>query len=306
MSVFLDSRSQAMCLCFALVLILGCSTPKKEIASQVRQVPSPMQDHIREHARLKNEEPPGTKIVLENILSKPVTVYSPPAAEGIQELDLLIHFHGAPFVAMQAVHNLKRPMALAVVQQGSGSSVYAAPFVDVEVYPRLLKAIQDELGVDQIGKVYFSSFSAGYGAVRELLKAHENRIDGVVLLDGLHTDYLPDATPLAQGGQLNVEKMKGFLTFAQKAVNGEKKMLITHSEIFPGTYASTTETADWLITELGLKRNPILEWGPMGMQQVSETQKGNFEVKAFVGNTAPDHVDHLHGLVTFLNSMLQR
>jgi len=304
MNVFLDSRSQAMCLCFALVLMLGCSIPKKEIASQVRQVPSPMQDHIREHARLKNEEPPGTKILLENILSKPVTVYLPPAAEGIRELDLLIHFHGTPFVAMQAVHNLKRPIALAVVQQGSGSSVYAAPFVDVEVYPRLLKTIQDELGVDQIGKVYFSSFSAGYGAVRELLKVHENRIDGVVLLDGLHTDYLPDATPLAQGGQLNAEKMKGFLAFAQKAVNGEKKMLITHSEIFPGTYASTTETADWLITELGLKRNPILEWGPMGMQQVSETQKGNFEVKAFVGNTAPDHVDHLHGLEDFIEVMI--
>lgn len=304
MNISLDSRSQAMCLCFALVLMLGCSTPKREVASQVRQVPSPMQDHIREHARLKNEEPTGTKIVLGNILSKPVTAYLPPAAEGIQELDLLIHFHGAPFVAMQAVHNLKRPMALAVVQQGSGSSVYAVPFVDVAVYPRLLKAIQDKLGVDRIGKVYFSSFSAGYGAVRELLKAHENRIDGIVLLDGLHTDYVPDATPLAQGGELNVEKMKGFLAFAQKAVKGDKKMLITHSEIFPGTYASTTETADWLIMELGLKRNPILEWGPMGMQQVSETQKGNFEVRAFVGNTAPDHVDHLHGLEAFLEVML--
>lgn len=304
MNTYVTFRSQVISLGLVCVLMLGCATPKKEVSTQVRQAPSPMQDHIREHARLKNEEPPGTKMVLEGILSKPVTVYMPPAANGVQELDLLIHFHGAPFVAMQAVHNLEKPMALAVVQQGSGSSVYAAPFVDVAVYPRLLKAIQDKLGVDRVGKVYFSSFSAGYGAVRELLKAHEAKIDGILLLDGLHTDYVPDATPLAQGGQLNAEKMKDFLVFAQKAVWGEKKMLITHSEIFPGTYASTTETADWLINELGLQRNPILEWGPMGMQQVSETQKGNFEVRAFVGNTAPDHVDHLHGITAFVKAIM--
>nr|WP_293301782.1 hypothetical protein [Allomuricauda sp.] len=304
MNTFNTIRFQVISLGFVCVLMLGCATSKNEVAIQVRQAPSPMQDHIREHARLKNEEPPGTKIVLEGILSKPVTVYLPSAAEGIQELDLLIHFHGAPFVAMQAVHNLKKPMALAVVQQGSGSSVYAAPFVDVAVYPRLLKAIQDKLDVDRMGKVYFSSFSAGYGAVRELLKTHEAKIDGILLLDGLHTDYIPEATPLAQGGQLNAEKMKGFLAFAQKAVSGEKKMLITHSEIFPGTYASTSETADWLIKELGLQRNPILEWGPMGMQHVSETQKGNFEVRAFVGNTAPDHVDHLHGLTDFVKDLV--
>ncbi|RYC53296.1 hypothetical protein [Flagellimonas olearia] len=304
MNTYVTFRSQVISLGLVGMLMLGCATPKKEVVPQMRQAPSPMQDHIREHARLKNEEPPGTKKVLEGILSKPVTVYMPPAANGVQELDLLIHFHGAPFVAMQAVHALKKPMALAVVQQGSGSSVYAAPFVDVDVYPRLLKAIQEKLGVDRIGKVYFSSFSAGYGAVRELLKAHEAKIDGILLLDGLHTDYIPDSTPLAQGGQLNAEKMKGFLAFAQKAVNGEKKMLVTHSEIFPGTYASTTETADWLIHELGLQRNPILEWGPMGMQQVSETQKGNFSVKAFVGNTAPDHVDHLHGITAFVKAIM--
>ena len=176
MNTYVTFRSQVISLGLVCVLMLGCATPKREVATQVRQAPSPMQDHIREHARLKNEEPPGTKMVLEGILSKPVTVYMPPAANGVQELDLLIHFHGAPFVAMQAVHNLEKPMALAVVQQGSGSSVYAAPFVDVAVYPRLLKAIQDKLGVDRMGKIYFSSFSAGYGAIRELLKTYENKI----------------------------------------------------------------------------------------------------------------------------------
>ena len=263
-----------------------------------------MKEHIREHSRLKNEEPPGTKIVLDSILSKSVTLYIPSASQGIKELDVLIHFHGAPHVAMQAVNDLERPMALAVVQQGSGSSVYAAPFGDRKVFPRLMKAIQANLELKQIKKTYFSSFSAGYGAVRELLQTHETKIDGILLLDGLHTDYIPNATPLAQGGRLNVVKMEVFRSFAQKAIDRKKKMLITHSEIFPGTYASTTETSDWLVNELGLKRNPVLQWGPMGMQQVSETKKGNFEIRAFVGNTAPDHIDHLHGLKWFLQALI--
>ena len=77
-------------------------------------------------------------------------------------------------------------------------------------------------------------------------------------------------------------------------------MLITHSEIFPGTYASTTETADYLIKTLDLKRKPVLKWGPVGMQTLSETRFKGFTILGFAGNTAPDHVDHYHGLPRFL------
>ncbi|MEQ9287353.1 MAG: hypothetical protein RIG77_10620 [Cyclobacteriaceae bacterium] len=63
---------------------------------------------------------------------------------------------------------------------------------------------------------------------------------------------------------------------------------------------STTECADYLIRELGLKRNPVLRQGPNGMQQVGETTQGRLHILAFAGNTAPDHVDHLHGLSFFI------
>jgi vacuolar-type H+-ATPase subunit H len=55
-------------------------------------------------------------------------------------------------------------------------------------------------------------------------------------------------------------------------VAGRKQMIVTHSEIFPGTFASTTETADWLLHALGLRRTPVLRWGPRGMQQLSEVR----------------------------------
>ena len=82
--------------------------------------------------------------------------------------------------------------------------------------------------------------------------------------------------------------------------HGKKTLLITHTEIFPGTYASTTETADWLLMRLGLHRTAILAWGPMKTQELSEVRAGQFRMAGFAGNSAPDHVDQFHSLPEYL------
>ena len=102
------------------------------------------------------------------------------------------------------------------------------------------------------------------------------------------------------GFVLSAESMK---PTAEKInpVAGLKRMIVTHSEIFPGTFASTTETADWLLAQLGVKRKPVVKWGPMQTQQLSETKAGKFWLIGFAGNSAPDHVDQLHSLPEYLN-----
>ncbi len=151
-------------------------------------------------------------------------------------------------------------------------------------------------------------FSAGHGAIRAILREprHFERVNAVLLLDGLHTSYLPERTVLADGGVLDPSNLASLADFARAAARGEKRFVVTHSEIFPGTFASTTETADWLLEELGLSRIAVLRWGPRGMQQLSETSKGRFEVLGFAGNSAPDHIDHLHGLPEFLSRTWER
>jgi hypothetical protein len=89
-------------------------------------------------------------------------------------------------------------------------------------------------------------------------------------------------------------------------MRGEKRFLVTHSEIFPGTFASTTETADWMLRALGLRRTPVLRWGPRGMQQLSEVRSGKLEVLGFAGNSAPDHVDQLQSMPELLSRLLKR
>ena len=85
--------------------------------------------------------------------------------------------------------------------------------------------------------------------------------------------------------------------------NAEKQFLITHSEIFPGTFVSTTEATDFVLQNLGMRREAVLRWGPLGMQQLSAARQHHFAVLGFAGNTAPDHVDHFHALDYFLNKL---
>ena len=78
--------------------------------------------------------------------------------------------------------------------------------------------------------------------------------------------------------------------------NRDKTDRWLHSEIMPGTYASTTETADYLLAQLGVHRRAVLKWGPMGLQQLSEARAGRFLLIGFAGKalTAIESaVDHL-------------
>lgn len=257
-----------------------------------------MVEHTRAHLRLKEESPLGRREALAiGTLFVPANVRSRAA--------LAVMFHGGtwlPEVAAAMVGGT----AVISIQLGSGSSAYAKPFADTAVFGRLLSEAETKSGMT-FSPIVVTSWSAGYGAVREILRVPENyaRVDRVLLIDGLHTGYVGGAAGSGPGREsvLETDGLRAFLQFARDAVAGRKRMLITHSEIFPGTYASTTETADWLIAELGLARRPVMKWGPMGTQQLSEVRSGGFKLIGFAGNTAPDHVDQLHALPDLLRRL---
>jgi hypothetical protein len=146
-----------------------------------------------------------------------------------------------------------------------------------------------------------SSFSAGYGAIRAILADadHYARVDAVLLADSLHASYgaiADPAAPRATDPAVDASTLEVFLKLASDASAGRKRFTVMHSEVYPGTYASTTETADVLLKAVGLSRRPLLKTGPVGMQQLSEARRGQFAVVGYAGNSAPDHLDHLYAL----------
>src|SRR5262245_39683900 len=262
--------------------------------AQQSQIPSPMVEHTRPHPRLKQEAPPGRREQLEL-----GTLFIPEKLRSKARLPLLIHFHGSSWLPEVAASR-NGNTAVISIQLGAGSTVYAKPFSDPQLFPRLLAEAASKTGVE-FAPLTLSGWSAGYGAIREILKTPEHyaRVDNVLLIDGLHTGYR-GGKPGPQESELEEDKLEIFLLFARDAARGHKRMMITHSEIFPGTFASTTETADWLLAQLGLKRKAIVKQGPMGMQQLSVVKQNHLLVVGFAGNSAPDHIDQLHAMPDLL------
>jgi hypothetical protein len=309
--VFLLHR---MTISTVIVLFLSASASSQTPPRPSAQNPSPMVGYTRKHERIPQEEVAGLKFVLESLLPKPVQVFIPDKSRAKRDFDLLIHFHGAEHIVQYAASRHDGNLIAATVNLGSGSRVYNDAFLDTLMFAALRDSIVARAGVSlgagmRLHQVILSGFSAGYGAIRRIISTRNNYdlIDGVLLLDGLHTSYIPEGKPLAEGGQIDPTGLLPFLQLAEDALmpDSRKKFLITHSEIFPGTFVSTTEATDYLLRQMGLSRVPVLVWGPLGMQQLSAAGQNRFAVRGFAGNTAPDHVDHLHALDLFLGDLLK-
>ncbi len=273
----------------SVCLLLALSLP-----GQAQQNPSPMVEHTRAHTRLKDESPEGRHEKLST-----GTLFIPKTVKTEAPVPLLFFFHGAAWLPENAVAKQGKA-AVIVINAGQGSAVYGKTFADPKTFPALVKEAEVKCGV-RFDPIVLSGWSAGYGAVRAILRTPEgyDRVQAVLLLDGLHAGY-EGGKPGPKESKLIAEDLDVFVKFAKDAAAGKRQFIVTHSEIFPGTFASTTETTDYLLNELSLKREAVLKWGPLGMQQLSEARKGKLFIAGFAGNSAPDHVDHLHALAEFL------
>ena len=291
---------------------------------QTQQSPSPMVDHTRPHPRITQTETPGRRVDLKSL--KGAKLFIGPRVNPNQPVPLLIHFHGASWLVEQHVARYLPRAALITVNLGAGSSAYRKPFEQAETLQYLLREAGDELHTKRgWSSITLSGFSAGYGAVREILRRPEYfaLVNNVLLLDGMHASYSPEGKLLADAGAIQASDVEPFVNFARAAAAGgrvssgrgargssprvskgvlnngdagRKTFAVTHSEIFPGAYASTTECADYLLTQLSLKREPKLTQGPMGMRQLSAVDAGGFHLRGYAGNSAQDHVDFLHAM----------
>lgn len=263
------------------------------------QNPSPMSESTRPHPRVARDEAPGRRATLSI-----GTLYLPPGFNATRAYPLLVHFHGAPWLIEHHVHGRWPVAALVTVQIGSGSRVYAEAFADPARFASLLEEVS--MKVTELagrparrGSIALSSFSAGYGAIRAILghAEHAALVNTVILADSLHASYRGDpSAPRAADLPVDEASLEPFLKFAEDAAAGRKRLWVSHSEVYPGTYASTTETADALLRRVRLPRRPLLKAGPVGMQQLSEMRRGGLYIAGFAGNSAPDHMDHLYAL----------
>lgn len=271
------------------------------LGQQAAQNPSPMSDTTRPHPRISKTEVPGIRKEL--TVLKGAILFAGPGVQTDKPIPLVIHFHGVPWLMEYHIAKNFPKAALITVNLGSGSRVYGEPFARAEAFQELIDDARTSLDAKKgWSSITLVGFSAGYGAVRAILRHDHNfgLVTNVLLLDGIHASYVPEGKRLADGGVIKADDLDSYLKLAREAMAGNKRFLISHSEIFPGTYASTTECVDYLLTTLGLKRKAKLKNGPVGMQQVSEVNAKGFHVRGYAGNTGEDHGDQLQAMPEWL------
>lgn len=254
------------------------------------QNPSPMVEHTREHRRLKEEHPPGQRLKLER-----GTLFIPEALAGKPEVRLLVMLHGGTWIPEVAAAR-----AGCAVLSWQAPVDYALPFAAEGAFQTWTTGAAQQ-AQRKWTQIELAGWSAGCGGIRQILQHAGERaaISRVWCIDGIHASYR-NGKPGPKESDIDPGRLNGLVEYARIAIAGKKQLLVLHTEIFPGTFASTTETADWLLRELSVPRTAVLRWGPMGSQQLSEAGKGGFGLRGYAGNAAPDHVDLLHALPELL------
>lgn len=212
--------------------------------------------------------------------------------------DILLHFHGAPPVLEAAFEKSGLDGVLVIYNWGIGSGKYEDYFAAPGAFGQLMSSVS--AGVRELcptaaepKRIGLSAWSAGYGAVWRILDRQVDaaRIDAVLLSDGLHAGFVGNE----RERQVNPAQMAAFALFADQAVQDKRLFAITHTTIAT-PYASTTETANYLLDAEGVARIQVSMAGPRpDMQLTSTADRGSFHVRGFAGEDKAAHANQLHG-----------
>lgn len=249
------------------------------------------------------DEPPAYR---EITLRPPEWRLFVPVGVGPREakVDLLVHFHGHPPTVMRNVAQAGVDAVVVTVNYPGLSSVYRRPFSDPALFGSLLEAARGALqrdaqfaGLSEFDSIAVSSFSAGFGAVRELLRQpHKDRINGVLAADSMYASTAADGTP-------EDTQMAPYIAYAERAARGEVAFVLTHTEVPTPGYESTRETADELLERLDLAPTTVDLRGRGPLRFTRRAERGRFELWGTPGTTGEEHMAHLRHMSQWLGSL---
>jgi len=147
--------------------------------------------------------------------------------------------------------------------------------------------------------VTLSSWSAGYGAVAQILSRPSPRVDAVVLMDSLYAGYTDDRRSLDRA------RIAPFLAAARAALAGGPTFYLTHTDIATPGYGSTSEVATFMLGELGVSAAAVAEGenaGPYALRRTFE--QGRLWIRGYRGADRDAHCAELHLLPAILRDVV--
>ncbi|MCX7799778.1 MAG: hypothetical protein N2109_05480 [Fimbriimonadales bacterium] len=246
---------------------------------------------------------PGDSVELKDGV-RTFRLYVPAAWKPERDVALTINFHSVGWHAAQehAARGIRGP--LLQVSAGVGSRAYEALFADGRTADRWFEPVLAELrrrGAPKNARIValdVSSFSAGYGAVRRMVRDPKvlPLLRRVVLADSLYGDLDP-----SQPGRVPAaEDVDVWLPLAQAAIRREKTFLITVSEV-PTDYASSWECAAAIAMAVGGALQPVEPGSCSATLEREHPLKARFDrgflhIWGYGGADGPAHMSHVHHL----------
>jgi hypothetical protein len=228
---------------------------------------------------------------------------------------LCAHFHTVPWFAIQEHVRRGAHEPLIVFALGEGSTTYRVPFEDTNRFARIVALTENELKQRSASRgthitgVDVSSFSAGYAAVRELVKSPEafKMIRRIALLDSMYAGLEPrekgstNRRPLAAQTEV-------WVPFAKAAMRGEKTFVFTHSQVPTPSYASSRACAEALLARLKLEAQSAEPKSSLAASDpdfplLKRADSGRFHVWSYGGEDAQAHLTHVRHMADVWNAL---
>lgn len=215
------------------------------------------------------------------------------------KVDLLIHFHGVPIVQENNLRQSGLKAVTVSVNEGEGSSTYKR-YADPGTLDRLVAFAEKELASSQrgwgaglaVGRIAISSWSAGGFATQSILARDADRIDAVIIADGIFSTYTD-----RRRHAIDPRPLGPIVDYARRATTGEKLFVLTHTDIIPNDYPNVDECAGFVLSTLGLAKGAPPSSAPAGVgSPLYGVSRGNLQITGFSGRRAPDHAQQLYAL----------
>jgi hypothetical protein len=210
------------------------------------------------------------------------------ALDASGHFNLVLHFHGDDPVRRELV-NSGQKLVLHTITLNPNQN-YATLFTGTGLFESIVQQVEQSLakkyGRDtHVGHIALSAWSAGFTGISAILaQSGASGVDAVVLIDGLNAPRQAD---------ILARQLQPFVEFAGRAAMNERFMLVTHSSIDPPDFASTTETAHFLISALGGHPQAVRRNDSLGLELVEFFTRGSFHVRGYAGNGKADHCAQL-------------
>jgi hypothetical protein len=196
--------------------------------------------------------------------------------------DLVLHFHGGD-LALRELSESGEKFVLYSLTLGPDDD-YAPLFAGSRLCAQLVSQIEQSLSQTHgirahARRIALTAWSAGFMAVLSTLAQPEAQsVDAVVLIDGLHGTRGVLEYPFAR-----------LVDFARRATDDQRFLLVTHSSIDPPNFASTTESAHYLINALGGRPKAVRRQDRVGLELIEYYTRGDLHVRGYAGNDKADH-----------------